>query len=263
MVVKHTSNPLLYAQTLTDLQLSLVHNQNQFTMNATGKSNFTERILRIAGISPPNVPCVPTGLSCCCSRFASACSPGGSRKRVSNIPKHRNSHPQIDSGQYPVFSPDTVRPQAAKPADRKTNPTPPGAADVAEPAVNGNVAIQAVKMNVFYIGLDNPLRIAAAGVPAEELIVRFTGPGELSGGNGNYIVRPTQPGGSSIQVFRTQNGRETLLSEQKYRVKRIPDPAQHVRQKSGNLEKSADQCKRNKRHAGKFRLRRLLRDRRF
>lgn len=226
MVVRHTSNPLLYAQTLTDLQLSLVHNQNQFTMNATGKSNFTERILRIAGITPKRSLrsnwFILLLLPLCLSLFS--WWPAEAGIEHPKTPELVSANPGAPANT--LFSPaDTVRPQAAKPADGKANPAPPGSADAAEPAVNANVAIQAVKMNVFYIGLDNPLRIAAAGVPAGELIVRFTGPGELTGSNGNYIVRPTQPGGSSIRVFRAQNGKETLLSEQKYRVKRIPDPA--------------------------------------
>jgi len=52
LVLRHTSDPILYAKTLTDLQLSILHPSTSFVMNATGKSRFTQRILNIVGITP-------------------------------------------------------------------------------------------------------------------------------------------------------------------------------------------------------------------
>lgn len=86
------------------------------------------------------------------------------------------------------------------------------------------VAIAPLKMNVFYIGVDNPLRVAAAGIPAGELSPRLLGQGTLKGSNGDYTVNVVEPGEVIIQIFRKQGGKETLLGEEKYRVKRIPDP---------------------------------------
>jgi len=52
VVLRHTSKPMLYAKTLTDLQISFLKPTTPYVMNATGKNRFTERILHIVGISP-------------------------------------------------------------------------------------------------------------------------------------------------------------------------------------------------------------------
>jgi hypothetical protein len=51
-VVQQTTDPLLYARTLTNLQLTFVNRPNPFVMNALGNSAFAQRIYRIAGLHP-------------------------------------------------------------------------------------------------------------------------------------------------------------------------------------------------------------------
>jgi hypothetical protein len=80
-------------------------------------------------------------------------------------------------------------------------------------------------MNVLYIGVDNPLRIAAAGVPANELVVELIGAGSITGSDGSYTVRVSQPGEIKVRVSRKVGGEIKFVVDQKYRVKRIPDPA--------------------------------------
>ena len=52
LVLRCTTNPLLYAQTLTTIKLTSLHHQNAFAMSATGKNNFTLRIQRMLGVAP-------------------------------------------------------------------------------------------------------------------------------------------------------------------------------------------------------------------
>lgn len=83
-----------------------------------------------------------------------------------------------------------------------------------------SVAVSADKMNVFYIGVDNPLSVAAAGVSSNELRVSASGGGaSLSGSGSNYICKVTTPGEAQINV--SGGG---LNQSFKFRVKRIPDP---------------------------------------
>ncbi len=81
-----------------------------------------------------------------------------------------------------------------------------------------SVAVSADKMNVFYIGVDNPVSVAAAGVSSNDLRVSCTG-ANISGSGSNYIVRGTTPGEANITV--SGGG---LNQSFKFRVKRIPDP---------------------------------------
>jgi len=215
VVLRHTSNPLLYAKTLTDLQLSFVHTQNHFAMNATGKSHFTERILRIAGITPK-------------------CSFRSNWLVLLSLPLLVLLSSWWPAAQTSLEMPGAVPVNLIEPSKffQKTaarikpdNETPSGQASATDSlAPSYVVAAAPLKMNVFYIGVDNPLRVAAAGIPANELSPRLVGAGTLTGGNGDYVVTVTQPGEVAIQIFRKQGAKETLLGEEKYRVKRIPDP---------------------------------------
>ncbi|MCP4122560.1 MAG: gliding motility protein GldM [Bacteroidetes bacterium] len=84
------------------------------------------------------------------------------------------------------------------------------------------------KMNVFYIGVDNPVEVSAAGASAGDLRVSMSG-GDISGSGGNYNVRVTKQGKASVNV--TAAGENYGNFE--FRVKRIPDPVAKVAGKAG------------------------------
>ncbi len=85
-----------------------------------------------------------------------------------------------------------------------------------------SVAISADKMNVFYIGVDNPISVSAAGISSNELKVGISGGGgELTKlGSNTWNVRVKQP---TDECFITVSGGE-MNARKQYRVKRIPDP---------------------------------------
>ena len=92
------------------------------------------------------------------------------------------------------------------------------------------VAVMADKMNVLYIGVDNPLTITA-GAGAEKVNATFTG-GSISKVNGaKYIARPTTPGEHTITVLVEGKAAGKVT----YRVKNLPLPAAYV----GNLKPGA------------------------
>ena len=83
----------------------------------------------------------------------------------------------------------------------------------------GGAAVMLDKMNVFYIGVDNPVTISS-GTGWDKTKVSMSG-GTLKpeGGAGKYAVRVTTPGNASITV--NSDGK---VSTYPFRVKNIPDP---------------------------------------
>lgn len=82
------------------------------------------------------------------------------------------------------------------------------------------VSIAAEKMNVLYIGVDNPLTVAVAGIPQNKIKVASEDLILEDKGNGYYIAKPMKPGIATIKV-------ESDLFEphvKTFRVKRIPSP---------------------------------------
>ena len=83
-----------------------------------------------------------------------------------------------------------------------------------------SATVSADKMNVFYIGVDNPISVSVAGVSSNAVKVNCSGPGcNLTGGKGKYMVKVTRPGDVKINV--SGGG---LSKTADFRVKRIPDP---------------------------------------
>lgn len=83
--------------------------------------------------------------------------------------------------------------------------------------VPGGAAVMLDKMNVFYIGVDNPITISS-GTGWDKTSVSMTG-GTVSAGTTNRMVRVTAVGPASITV--TADGKSSKFD---FRVKRIPDP---------------------------------------
>jgi gliding motility-associated protein GldM len=83
----------------------------------------------------------------------------------------------------------------------------------------GGAAVMLDKMNVFYIGVDNPVTVSS-GTGWDKTKVSMAG-GSLSssGGPGKYNVRVSTPGKASITV-----NADGKASTYEFRVKRIPDP---------------------------------------
>ncbi|MEP7280233.1 MAG: gliding motility protein GldM [Bacteroidota bacterium] len=91
------------------------------------------------------------------------------------------------------------------------------------------------KMNVLYIGVDNPMTISAGSAGLEKMQVNIGGNGTITSvGNGRFIAKPSSPGTAKINV--TVNGKTTPFE---MRVKRLPDPNAFVGQSKGGSTSSA------------------------
>ncbi|QNL52068.1 gliding motility protein GldM [Olivibacter sp. SDN3] len=94
------------------------------------------------------------------------------------------------------------------------------------------------KMNVLYIGVDNPLSVSAPGTAADKIKVSMSS-GSLSGSGGKYVARVSSPGTAKITVAaEVAPGKVQTLSNTDFRVKRIPDPVAKFAGKSGGTMSS-------------------------
>lgn len=94
-----------------------------------------------------------------------------------------------------------------------------------------SVAVSADKMNVFYIGVDNPVSVSAAGISSNDLRVSASGGGInlRSSGTGKYIATVSNQGEATITV----SGGGLKASPFVFRVKKIPDPVAKLSGKTG------------------------------
>lgn len=103
-------------------------------------------------------------------------------------------------------------------------------------------AISADKMNVLYTGLQNPITITAAGVPAEKIQASISGGGGTISkkGAGEFVVSVSQTGKAVISVSAEIDGKVKTLDSKEFRVKQVPDPVIMVGFNKGPGMKSAD-----------------------
>jgi N-acetylmuramoyl-L-alanine amidase len=118
---------------------------------------------------------------------------------------------------------DAVKKFGAKASD--------GAIIAATKKTNNNaapeVAIALDKMNMLYIGVDNPVSLAVSGYKTEDLIVSMQN-GTITGKDGKYIARVSNTNPAEIIIETIENGKRKLLGKQTYRVKRVPEPVDKI-----------------------------------
>jgi beta-lactamase regulating signal transducer with metallopeptidase domain len=84
-------------------------------------------------------------------------------------------------------------------------------------------AIAPTKMNVLYIGIDNPVEISVSEQKPEDLEVKIDN-GTIQGSMGKYIVNPSKHGKAVITVYSKGN----KVKETEFRVKFVPDPVAKI-----------------------------------
>ncbi len=101
-----------------------------------------------------------------------------------------------------------------------------------------SAVISATKMNVFYIGVENPVSISVSGVPADKISASMTN-GSISRSGGGYIVKPTAVGTARVSVSANIDGQNRAMGFMDYRVKVVPNPVPQVAGKiGGRIDKS-------------------------
>lgn len=96
------------------------------------------------------------------------------------------------------------------------------------------VAVAPVKMNVFYLGVNNPVTIAVSGAKDADITASIDN-GTIEKSGSFYIVKPQKTGLATISV--SLKGK--LIGTPQFRVKVLPDPVAKLDgMRSGTIEKS-------------------------
>lgn len=83
-----------------------------------------------------------------------------------------------------------------------------------------SATVSADKMNVMYIGLDNPISVSAAGVPLNSVTASCSGCQLNKQGPGKYVARVSTQGNATVSV--SANGKN--MGSKEFRVMKVPDP---------------------------------------
>ncbi len=102
-----------------------------------------------------------------------------------------------------------------------------------------SLSVSATKMNVLFIGLDNPISIAAAGVPSESLSASISQGSLHKTGTGMYTARVTTVGSATVNVSAKVEGTTKNMGSMKFRVMRVPDPVAEVGGEKGGRMRAA------------------------
>jgi len=99
----------------------------------------------------------------------------------------------------------------------------------------GDVVVSPTKMNVFYIGVDNPVEVSVPGVPSDKVFPSMQGGGgSIRKAAKGFIVRCTQATKEAyISVAADINGTKKNMGRMQFRVKALPNPIGKVGGKVG------------------------------
>ncbi|MBN2481147.1 MAG: gliding motility protein GldM [Bacteroidales bacterium] len=102
----------------------------------------------------------------------------------------------------------------------------------------GSVVVSPTKMNVFYLGVDNPVEISVPGVPANQVQASASN-GTIKRSGSSWIMNPMRQGNCIVTVSAQLNGSWAQVGSKPFRVKTVPDPiAMVANQRSGIISKS-------------------------
>lgn len=94
-----------------------------------------------------------------------------------------------------------------------------------------SLTVAPLKMNVFYIGVDNPVSISAAGLSKDQINPAIS-IGKLSKKDGEWFVRinkrPTGKANAIISATAKVDDETISLGTAEFRVKRVPDPTAEI-----------------------------------
>jgi gliding motility-associated protein GldM len=122
---------------------------------------------------------------------------------------------------------------------------PEGGADLCKPfkgeyqVTEPMLVISPTKMNVFYLGVDNPVEISVPSVGADKVFPNINNGSIVKEGKG-YIVRPSKAGTAQINVLVEIAKVKKSMGAKDFRVKILPNPTAKVagRSEGGGIERN-------------------------
>ncbi len=93
-----------------------------------------------------------------------------------------------------------------------------------------SLVVSPTKMNVFYIGVDNPVDVSVPGVPPSKVSAFLSGGGSIVRKGNGYVVRVKGPQGNKVNVGATAelDGQKKNMGSKEFRVKKVPDPVAKI-----------------------------------
>jgi hypothetical protein len=88
-------------------------------------------------------------------------------------------------------------------------------------------AVSPSKMNVFYIGVQNPVEISVAGAAPNQIVATLSpaGNGKIKAlGGGKFEVLVKKGNKCNINIAVKKNGRVKPMGNSEFRIKRVPSP---------------------------------------
>jgi len=102
-----------------------------------------------------------------------------------------------------------------------------------------STTISATKMNVFYLGVPNPVDISAPGVPKDKIRASISNGSITKSSEGGWVVNPGKIGTANVSVTAEVDGESKSMGKMEFRVKKIPTPIAEVGGKnSGAIPKN-------------------------
>jgi gliding motility-associated protein GldM len=124
---------------------------------------------------------------------------------------------------------------------------PEGGADLCKPfkgeyqVAAPMLVVSPTKLNLFYVGVDNPVEISVPGVPADKLFPTISN-GTIRKEGVGFIVNPARPGQpAEIKVIaEIEKGKKINMGTKTFRVRIVPDPVAKVNgiKGAGSIERS-------------------------
>jgi gliding motility-associated protein GldM len=96
-----------------------------------------------------------------------------------------------------------------------------------------STVISPTKMNVFYLGVDNPVDVSVPGVPSDKVFPSINNGVIVPNGKSSWIVRPRNEGKATITVQAEFDKKRKDMGSMLFHVKTIPDPIPKVAGKKG------------------------------
>lgn len=93
--------------------------------------------------------------------------------------------------------------------------------------VEPSLVVSATYMNVFYLGVENPIDVSVTGVPMEKIKVSVTN-GTIAGSEAKRTVKPSSIGKCVVNVSAEISGQQKDMGGIEFRVKRLPTPTPAV-----------------------------------
>lgn len=97
-----------------------------------------------------------------------------------------------------------------------------------------NAVVSPTKMNVFYLGVDNPVEISVPGIPDDRIDARISNGTIIKRGK-EWIVSPARVGMATVTVRAKIDDNWRDIGSKDFRVKTVPDPVAMVANKKGGL----------------------------